>query len=554
MPKIIFLSAWLLAGCVHLEAQTISDCAGAIQLCESYYFEEQAPLNTGDFGEFTGTCNQFVEWNSVWYTFTVQSDGNLGFILSPNDLNDDYDWGLFDITAGGCEGITLQDGSSPEVSCNSWGTLTPPNGATGISTEQGGVSNSSGPGDQFGPPFNADLPVLAGHTFALVVMNWTGSSSGYGIDFGESTAVLFDAIPPQMTGATVDCNNLELTLSFSEEIVTSTAQILDFLIVGPDQVTIMSVQPTSPGDLNDQLSLLFTEEIAVPGTYQLIITDAAGLIEDPCGNTALDTIEFVVNLPLQYDGTIEPACNGFDGSFMFEWITPDLQNMTTTIDGLEVNESENVLLDAGDHLFVATDPNGCGIEVNIFIPNETLNFYIVSADTITCLDPVSHIVTNVASNQENLSYLWTGPEGNNVFSALPNPDVASPGVYNCTVTTVPNGCSVVDSHEVFASEVYTIDDQMLVWPNIVSANQDGHNDYWAPRLINAPDFDLANLIDVFDLHIYDRWGKEVFANETGEAWYPRAGQRGVYFYTVKYHVDCGESALKIKEGTIQVVE
>ncbi|MEN9639144.1 MAG: hypothetical protein RLZZ262_1012, partial [Bacteroidota bacterium] len=193
-------------------AQTISDCAGAVNLCESFYFEEQAPLNTGNFGEYTGACNNGIEWNSVWYTFTVQSDGNLSFVLTPNDLNDDYDWGLFDITTGGCAGITLQDGSSPEVSCNAWGTLTPPNGTTGISTSLGGTTNSGGPGDQFGPPFNADLPVLTGHTFALVVMNWSGSSSGYSIDFAESTAALFDAIPPTMTNATLDCSNTELTV------------------------------------------------------------------------------------------------------------------------------------------------------------------------------------------------------------------------------------------------------------------------------------------------------------------------------------------------------
>jgi hypothetical protein len=554
MPKLIFFLAILFGVYLPLHGQTISDCAGAIQLCESYYFEEQAPLNTGDFGEFTGTCNQFVEWNSVWYTFTVQSDGNLGFILTPNDLNDDYDWGLFDITNGGCDGITLQDGSSPEVSCNSWGTLTPPNGATGISSAQGGVSNSAGPGDQFGPPFNADLPVMAGHTFALVVMNWTGSSSGYGIDFGESTAALFDAIPPQMTEALVDCSNLELTITFSEDVVINTAQNLDFVIEGPGDVTIASVQPLDPDALNDQLTLVFAQGIAEAGLYQLIITDAAGLVEDPCGNTVPDTIDFVVNLPLQYASTITPACNGANGSFMFEWITADVQNMTTTVDGLVVVELENIILDDGDHLFLASDPNGCGIQAVFSIPNETLAFDIISADTITCLDPVSLVITAVNSNQIALSYAWTSPDGGNVFSTTPNPEVASPGMYTCVVSTIPNGCSVSDSYEVVSSEVYTIDDQMLLWPNVVSANQDGNNDYWAPRLITAPDFEVAGLMDVFDLHIYDRWGKEVFANTTGESWYPKAGQRGVYFYTVTYHVDCGEGATMKREGTIQVVE
>ncbi|MBK9515389.1 MAG: hypothetical protein IPO05_17635 [Flavobacteriales bacterium] len=112
-----------------------SDCLGAIPLCGGLYTESSAPLGTGNTYEFTGTCNANLESASLWYTFTVQEAGDLSFVLDPaNDL-DDYDWGLFNITSGGCAGI--QDGSSPEVNCNSYGSLVT-NGPTGISSANGG--------------------------------------------------------------------------------------------------------------------------------------------------------------------------------------------------------------------------------------------------------------------------------------------------------------------------------------------------------------------------------------------------------------------------------
>ena len=88
--------------------QSISDCEGAITLCGDFYTETDASFNTGAVYEYTGICNQSLEQSSVWYTFTVQADGLLSFIIDPLNPMDDYDWGLFDITSGGCEGISSQ--------------------------------------------------------------------------------------------------------------------------------------------------------------------------------------------------------------------------------------------------------------------------------------------------------------------------------------------------------------------------------------------------------------------------------------------------------------
>lgn len=233
-----------------LQAQTgnsVSDCSGAIVLCDDFYSEENASLSAGSVIEFTGICNNSAEVSSVWYQFTVQQDGLLSFVLTPNTAMDDYDWGLFDITTGGCAGIQ-PFGTSPEVSCNSYGSFTM-NGPTGISTALGGTGNSNGPGDLSGPPFNADLPVLAGTTYALVVMNWTNSLDGYSIDFSGSTASLYDEIPPTPGTLEADCALSEFELTFSEPVLTSTVQPEDLLLIGPGgaQVTFATATPVGGG-------------------------------------------------------------------------------------------------------------------------------------------------------------------------------------------------------------------------------------------------------------------------------------------------------------------
>src|ERR1044072_2362578 len=42
--------------------------------------------------------NDYADKNPFWYRFTCYKTGTLGFLITPNDLGDDYDWMLYDIT------------------------------------------------------------------------------------------------------------------------------------------------------------------------------------------------------------------------------------------------------------------------------------------------------------------------------------------------------------------------------------------------------------------------------------------------------------------------
>src|SRR5689334_17349366 len=44
------------------------------------------------------TCGSYADTNPFWYQFTCYTTGTLGFLITPNNLDDDYDWELFDLT------------------------------------------------------------------------------------------------------------------------------------------------------------------------------------------------------------------------------------------------------------------------------------------------------------------------------------------------------------------------------------------------------------------------------------------------------------------------
>ena len=192
------LSALLLTA----QAPTVQDCLGAIPICQPVYTENQVLPGGGNYPNEVNSSISCVDGEdySIWYTFTVQESGQFGFVLTPNNSLDDYDWALFNITNAECGDIF--NNSSLLVSCNAaGGTGTNPNacsgptGATGASSYdiQGAGCGSFFPGlDNGFSPFNDLIPVTAGNTYVLMVSNWSASTSGYSIDFGISDVNIFD--------------------------------------------------------------------------------------------------------------------------------------------------------------------------------------------------------------------------------------------------------------------------------------------------------------------------------------------------------------------------
>lgn len=291
----------------------MQDCLGAIPICTEIYEEKNAPEGSGNYtneifgSNDGGLCCMDDERNSIWYTFTVNKDGKFGFLLTPNDPDDDYDWALFDITHASCSDIRRD--ISLQVSCNAAGGdscngLTGADGQTSFANQGGGCS--------FYPPdvhggFSAHndlIPVQKGNTYVLVVSNWTGSTNGYVIDFSPSEDLgIFDNDPPLVAEITTpqDCEVGTFKLEFSENIQLPSIRNDNFILHGPfqdHQVTVNSFAHSIKGDYSKVFDLHFIPAIIEPGTYKLeMLIDGKSDILDLCGNPLQNAneIEFTIS-------------------------------------------------------------------------------------------------------------------------------------------------------------------------------------------------------------------------------------------------------------------
>lgn len=434
----------LLGLCLSVKSQTTSDCDGAIPVCDGLYEETTSPVGTGSDSEIPWTSCNTGEFNSVWYVFTVQEDGFLSFILDPAVDDSDYDWGLYDISANGCAGIS--SGASPEVSCNSWGVLGV-NGPTGISTDNGGIGNSNGPGDLLGPPFNEDLPVTAGTTFALAVMNWSGSPDGYTLDFGESTASIFDDVPPSIVSVVPDCSGSEITVTFSENIVVGSMQTSDFSIIGPGGTYNISGFEAEGGNTTT-MEDVFVFELADPltdsGSYQLVLEEGADFVTDPCGNTATGSFDFDVSGLMSFDYMLTAACNGGGGVIELTDILGGVEPYTFTLNNIDQTGMVFDDLSPGNYTVEMIDDQGCELSQQITIENFILTVN-AGPDSVIC---AMNFFLEGFVNAGNFD--WSAPLELMVDeSADPNSFISAnvPGTYEITATATLNECFVTDVAE-----------------------------------------------------------------------------------------------------------
>ena len=291
MKKVFWFWFWWIIASGNILAQTYAyDCIGAISVCQTVYFQPNSYSGQGAppfHNEINpnNSCLGSGEKNGVWYIFTVSVAGNLGFLITPNNPNDDYDWAVYNLTNANCSDIF--NNASLEVSCNYSG-ISGPTGANG-----GSFFNSQ---PAAGTPFNAFIPVNVGETYVLYVSNYSSSQDGYTLDFGLSTASIFDSIPPVLNNFIgINCERNQIKLKLSENIRCDSIGLINqnlancVILNGPGgPYTIDSVKGgfvcnTSIQDpITDTLTIYFSPPITIGGQY--VVTVNCGL-NDACGNT-----------------------------------------------------------------------------------------------------------------------------------------------------------------------------------------------------------------------------------------------------------------------------
>jgi len=428
--SLTLLTLWLLTT-ITIAQPTIQDCLGAIPVCQDFYSEINSPEGEGSFPNEApfAACTQ-GESNSIWYVFTVNEDGLLGFLITPNDLNDDYDWALFDITSVDCGNLSIND----IVSCNAAGDEAW-HGITGCLIN--GIGNNAPFGCNNGnSPLNELVPMQAGNTYTLMVNNWTGSTNGYTLDFSGSSGLgIFDEIPPLLADFPLlpqSCGDQSIQLETSEFLQCASVQNTDFELLGPGGPYTLEVN-SADCNIGSEKSKFFDLTITPPlqsmGDFTLNISAIADdHLLDLCDNQMEDySFDFLVDVPIPVDINIGQdtslLCAGDEiildvSNHGFNFLWGDGSNAST----ITVNN---------EGIYNVTITNECGSgsdQIEVFVQQQP-PMVNLGADLLLC--PGDDIMLN--ADNGIAFYNWqNGSTANSFF-------VNTTGDYAVTVT---NGCGM----------------------------------------------------------------------------------------------------------------
>ena len=231
----------------------------------------------------TGSASSanYQDKNPYWYKFTCYEPGTLGFLISPFDKGDDYDWQLYDITNRNPDDVFTD--VSLVVTGNWAGTY----GNTGTSTSGVNfIQCASDPTDKKNS--FAKMPALIkGHTYLLLVSHFTDSQSGYELSFSGGTAVITDTTQPHLKTAEINCGGDIVRIKLNKKVLCNSVSSngSEFYIM-PGNIPVASAKAIncSTGFDTDSIELQLSSPL-VPGVYDLIVKKGSD------GNTLLDYCE-----------------------------------------------------------------------------------------------------------------------------------------------------------------------------------------------------------------------------------------------------------------------
>lgn len=508
-------SLLLISSTIYAQVPTVQDCLGAIPICQNTYQTAVSYSGHGNYAaeiDSNNSCLLQGEENDVWYTFTVQNSGTLSFLITANDITDDYDWAIYNLTNHNCGDIYTNPGI--EISCNYASNF----GANGLTGANGGV----------GPQYNPTIPVLAGETYVINVSNYSGTANGFTIDFSASTAIIFDNIPPVINSIITfpECGETALSFQFSENVLCNSVQAADFTVTGPDGNhtvnTITSTACTNGANYDKSFDITFNPPILLDGVYCLNIV---GPVTDLCGNVALPAcFQFTVTpLNLLVQTTGESCFGSQDGSatavgsgstagiYNYNWNTGET---TSSIDNLAPGSNYSVTLSINGACPVIQSYSITGSLIAI---SSTIT--VTSIDT--CEKNTGTIDVAVSGGTPGYDFIWQ-PAGPN--SSINNG--LSLGTYSVVVSDA-NGCTTANS-----AEITTLCEELIIYvPNAFIPNENGENDVFLPQLTNFKE-------NTFEMYIFNRWGSLLY--QTNNPWKGWDGsgknvkqvELGVYIYKI----------------------
>jgi gliding motility-associated-like protein len=252
-------------------------------------------------------ADQVQDKNPFYYKFTCFKSGTLGFLITPKDLNSDYDWELYDIT--GKDPNDIYTMGSLVVASNWSGEF----GLTGASSAGSKLFICAGPGK----PLFSSMPTLkAGNNYLLLISHFSNTQFGYDLSFGGGSAVIADPIAPRLKFAEPNCGGDIITVNLTKKIKCASIATdgSDFLISPGSATPISSISVDCSVKFDTDSIRIKLNQFLPPGNYTLKIKQGSD------GNTLLDycdlpvpasdvaTFTILPIAPTPMDSIVPPVC------------------------------------------------------------------------------------------------------------------------------------------------------------------------------------------------------------------------------------------------------
>lgn len=313
---LLLLVLTLLTGA--LKAQTCTTLGQnpetAFPVCgTSVFIQTSVPPCGGRVINAPGCTNATLgDLNPYWYKFTCFTSGTLGFTITPNNLGDDYDWQLFDITNRN-PGDVYND-RSLFVACN-WSGEVGITGASNAGTSL--VVCATTTGSPYRPLFSSMPSIIQGHTYILLISHFSGDSqSGYKLSFGGGTADITDPKEPHLQAARAPCDGKTTVIKLNKRMKCNTlsANGSEFTLT-PPLANVIGASGFGCSTGFDMDSVILTLDAALPpGNYTVNIRKGAdgNTLADNCDrfipeNEGIPLTVYPV-FPTPMDSITQPGC------------------------------------------------------------------------------------------------------------------------------------------------------------------------------------------------------------------------------------------------------
>lgn len=489
-----------------------SDCPEAAVLCDKSPFVVQSVKGAGkDVAEldnalcFSNGASLNNEMNSTWFSWKCKQSGSLTFTLTPNKINDDLDFVLFELPNG------LGDCTNKQIlRCMASGDNVYPSkcmGPTGLKEGETDTEEPAGCGLSSQSNFLAPLQMIQGKSYALVINNFTSTGTGFSIQWGGTGEFEGPEADFAWDPDTVKC--LE-PISLIDQSSFGIGSITGWSWSFGEGAVPVNLQGQGPHSViynsygKKYVTLVVTSDLGCK------VTKTKEVYIDVC---CLPGDNFSISL----DSLVEPTCNGYsDGELYFSgsggtpWYkySTDGQNYTgaTAIGGLT----------SGNYSVYGIDSHGCQDSFDIKINQPPKLTVDAGEDQTVDLGYNAIISASTYPFNRPVALTWSSLNDTSQFcKSCFSIEVLPPG----TTTYV---ASIVDSTGCMASDeitIFVVDKKPIYVPNAITPNGDGYNEGFTL-------FGGVAARKILLLRVYNRWGGLIFETRNIDLNQPKLGWDG----------------------------